>query len=502
MLPQAAYEELVRQAREAAVLDSCAELLTWDEETYMPLKGVTHRGNQMALLAGLHHERCTHPRIGELLAAVETSSLVADHESATAANMREWRRSYDRLTRLPRRLVEELARITSLAQQAWQIAHARGEFRRFRPWLEKVLVIKREEAECLGYADEPYDALLEDYEPGARTRQIAELFERLRNELVPLVQSVADQSRRTDAAVLRRVYPVAAQRKFARSVAEAVGFDFQRGRLDDTTHPFFSSIGSGDCRITTRYHEHEFGEGFFGMLHEVGHGLYEQGFDPAHFGTALAEAPSVAVHESQARLWENVVGRCRSFWECFFPQARQAFPEALGDVALDAFLSAVRHVEPTFIRVRADEVTYNLHILLRFDIERDLLTGSLKARELPGAWNEASRRYLGITPTSDLEGCLQDGHWSAGMIGYFPTYTLGNIMAAQLFARAQADLGELDAAFAQGDFRPLLEWLRQHVHRQGARYSATELVARVTGSAQDHRPLLRALCDRYLRQGK
>jgi carboxypeptidase Taq len=497
MRPEIAYAELIRRTREQSLLASCAELLGWDEDTYMPPAGAEHRAAQLALLAGLQHARETDPAIGDLLAAVEGSPLVADHESAAATNVREIRRTYDRQTRLPRRLVEELASTAALSERAWAEARRAADFGRFRPWLDKVIRLKQREAESLALTADPYDALLDGYEPGARADELVILFDALRRELVPLVNALAYAPRRPDSACLRGSYPVERQRTFGESVAAGVGFDFRRGRLDTTTHPFFSPIGPGDCRITTRFGERNFCDGLFAILHEVGHGLYEQGLPPEHDGTPLGEVSSLGLHESQARLWENAVGRSRPFWQHFFPAARAAFPGPLAGVSLDEFHFAVNAVEPSLIRVGADEVTYNLHILIRFELERALLSGDLAARDLPGAWDEAYRHYLGVVPRDDAEGCLQDGHWAAGMFGYFPTYTLGNVFAAQLMARARRELGELDGAFARGDFGGLLGWLREKVYREGGRYSALRLIDRVTGSPPDQRPLVEGLRTKY-----
>jgi carboxypeptidase Taq len=497
MRAELAYAELMRRTREESLLASCAELLAWDEDICMPPAGVEHRAAQLALLAGLQHARATNPRLGELLAAVKGSPLVADPDSAAAVNVRALRRNYDRQTRLPRELVEELARTASLAERAWADARRAADFGRFRPWLERMLRLKQREAESLSLTPDPYDALLEGYEPGARGDALAALFDALRRELVPLANAVAYGRSRPDTLFLRRICALERQRAFAEVVAAAVGFDFRRGRLDTTTHPFFSTIGPGDCRITTRFAECNFIGGLFAMLHEVGHGLYEQGLPAEDHGTPLGEVSSLALHESQARLWENAVGRSRPFWQHFFPQAQAACPAALADVSLDAFHAAVNAVEPSLIRVGADEVTYNLHILIRFELERALLAGALSAADLPGAWNEAHRHYLGVVPRDDAEGCLQDGHWAAGMFGYFPTYTLGNILAAQLFARARQEVGGLDEAFARGDFGGLLGWLREKMYRQGGRYSSRALIERVTGSPPDHRPLIEGLRAKY-----
>jgi carboxypeptidase Taq len=463
----------------------------------MPVGGVEHRGNQLALLAGLHHEKATDPRIGELLQELERDAPVDDPQAPPAVNLRELRRAYGRLTRLPRRLIEELTRTTTLAQHEWAAARRAADFARFRPWLEKILSLKRCEAECLGYEDLPYDALLDEFEPGVRTRPIAALFEALRRELVPLANALIYAPRKPNLSILHRAFPLDRQRTFCETVAAALGFDFERGRLDTATHPFFSTIGSGDCRLTTRFRLDNFNDGFFGVLHELGHGLYEQGLDPEHFGTPMGEAVSLGIHESQARLWENFVGRSRPVWEHFFPLSRRLFPQALGDVTLEEFHFALHNVGPSCNRVRADEVTYNLHILVRFELEQALLTGDLPTADVPQAWNEAYRHVLGITPADNAEGCLQDSHWSAGLFGYFPTYTLGNIFAAQLFAQAEEELGDLDKTLAQGEFEGLLDWLRAKVYRQGKRYPSVQLIEHVTSAPPDYHPLICSLRQRY-----
>jgi carboxypeptidase Taq len=494
---QAAYDELIGRSKELTLLGSCSALLGWDEQTYMPKGGAEHRGNQSALLAGLVHDRATDPKVGELLAAVEGSDLVTDPDAPASANVRELRRSYDRQTKLPRSLVEELARATSKAHQDWVAARHEQNFPRLLPSLETIVRLKHEEAKCLGPSADPYDALLDEYEPGAKSRDLAALFDALRGELVPLVVAIEGSTRRPDTTILRRDYPVDRQRVFAEAAASAVGFDFKRGRLDTTEHPFCTGIGPGDTRITTRFDPRNFTDAFFGVLHEVGHGLYDQGLEPSHHGTPMGEAVSLGMHESQSRMWENVVGRSRAFWAYWFPLARQVFREALGDVSPEAFYFAVNEVKPSLIRVQADEVTYNLHVLVRFELERALLSGDLAVGDLPGAWNDRYTHYLGVTPKNDSEGCLQDIHWSAGLVGYFPTYTLGNLYAAQLYAKASRDLGDLPASFARGDYSGLLGWLRQNVHKHGQRYRAAALVERVTGSPPDHRPLVEALRAKY-----
>jgi carboxypeptidase Taq len=478
-------------------LASCSALLGWDEQTYLPRGGSAYRGDQRALLAGLHHERATDPLVGDLLVDAEGSGVVSDPESPESANVREWRREFDRVAKLPRSLVEELARVTSMAQQEWVEARKANDFAKFRPWLASIVDLKRQEAACLASGGDLYDALLDEYEPGAKGSELAELFESLRRDLVPLVAAIAGSSTGPKPGTLEGEYPLDRQKMFGEMVASTIGFDFDRGRLDTTAHPFCSGIGPGDVRITTRFDPRDFSSAFFGILHEVGHGLYEQGLDPAHQGTPMGEAVSLGVHESQSRLWENAVGRSRSFWEHWLPQARRFFRESLQGAKLDAFHAAINRVEPSLIRVEADEVTYNLHILIRFELERALIGGDLGVDDLPGAWNTKYRDYLGIQPPDDTRGCLQDIHWSAGLIGYFPTYTLGNLYAAQLYQKADADLGGLESAFARGDFAGLLAWLRDKIHRNGRRYRAANLIRRATGSTLDHQPLVRALKAKY-----
>jgi carboxypeptidase Taq len=360
-----------------------------------------------------------------------------------------------------------------------------------------VVSLKRQEAQAIGYQADLYDALLDDYEPGSKTAEIRTLFANLRSELVPLAAAIAEAPRRPCVELLKREYPVELQRVFGETAASAIGFDFDRGRLDVTTHPFCEGIGPGDCRITTRYNRHFFNESFFGVLHEAGHGLYEQGLLKEHFGTPMGRSVSLGLHESQSRMWENAVGRSRQFWQYFFPIAQHMFRGALSDVSLDDFHFAVNAVEPSFIRVEADEVTYNLHILIRFELEQSLLAGELSIDDVPCAWNEKYTKYLGITPRSDAEGCLQDIHWAAGLFGYFPTYTLGNVYAAQLFTAASRAIGDLAEQFADGRFGELLQWLRSAIHEQGMRYRSRDLVDRVTGCPPNQNALVRSLREKY-----
>jgi len=488
--PQDALTDLVRQCREISIIDSCGSLLGWDERTYMPRKGAEHRAEQLAFLAGLSHSRLVDPRIGELLNTLKSSGMANGGDGDAAVMVREVGRIYDREVKIPQSLVEEITRVTTLAQGIWAEARAKSDFAAFKPWLQKVIDLKKQEAEAVGYKDDPYNAMLDAYEPGATVASIEKIFTPLRVELVALLEKIRGSGRSPNVGIITREYPVDRQEKFGKEAATAIGFDFTEGRLDITTHPFCSGIGPGDVRITTRYDAHHFPGAFFGILHEAGHGIYDQGLDPKHFGTPMGEMISLGIHESQSRMWENMVGRSRAFWTHFFPKAQKTFPEALGNVSADEFYWAVNDVRPSLIRVEADEATYNLHILLRFEMERAFFSGNLTVDDIPGAWNEKFKSYFGLTPPNDAEGCLQDVHWSAGYIGYFPTYCLGNLYAAQFFAKAQKDLGDLHGQFAKGEFAALKNWLRQNIHRHGRRYRAGQLVERVTGQPLSSKPLI------------
>ena len=494
----ALYNELIDDLKQTALLRSCGDLLSWDEQTYLPAGGVEHRAAQLSLLAGMVHERSSAPRRGEILAALESGGELGAEDSPRRANVRETRRQYDRAVKLPRRLIEELSRVCSFAQQAWIESRKNDDFPKFQPWLEQIVRLKREEAAAVGYGNgAPYDALLDQYEAGATARDVDAVFRPLRDELVRLVAAIGPSSRRPDASILTRRYPVEAQKQFALAAARQIGFNFDDGRLDVAAHPFCNGIGPGDCRLTTRYDEQHFPGAFFGVLHEAGHGIYEQGLDRAAFGTPMGQAVSLGVHESQSRLWENFVGRSRAFWKHFFAPAQRAFSEALSGVSAEEFYRAINDVRPSMIRVEADEATYNLHIMLRFELEQAILRDDLQVSELPGVWNETFTRYFGLTPANNAQGCLQDIHWSMGAIGYFPTYSLGNMYAAQLFEAAGRDLGDLHAQFERGEFDALRGWLNAKIHRAGQQYPPAKLIETVTGQKLSHKPLVAHLHARF-----
>lgn len=481
-----AYTTLCQLERERATLGSAASLLGWDERTYLPPKGQAFRGDQLALIAKLCHEQLTSKQTGDLLQRAEAEQLTEEQR----ANVKGIRRYYDRAVKVPTDLVVALAKATSAGQNAWEPAKHNNDFASFQPFLETIIKLKREEAQAVGYVDHPYDALVDEFEPGARTSDLKVLFKQLQDELVPLIAAIQKSSVKTPREILARSYPVEQQRLLSEWIAEQVGFDRSGGRLDVTVHPFCSGIGPGDVRITTRYNEHAFAEAFFGTLHEVGHGIYEQNLPAEHFGTPLGTACSLGIHESQSRLWENFVGRSMPFWKANWGKVQSTFNGTLQDVTLEQFYAAINDVRPSFIRIEADEATYNLHIILRFELEQALLTGDLAARDLPGVWNERFQKMFGLAVPKDAVGCLQDVHWSAGLLGYFPTYTLGNLYAAQFMVKARLDLPQLNEQIAAGQYAPLKNWLTKHIHSQGARYSAGELCERITGKPLTHHALM------------
>ncbi len=490
-------DQLYGLLKEVVTLYSCQAVLDWDERTYMPRGGGENRANQSAVIAGLAHEKFTSARVGELIDEIIDAGLDPAKDDIDSANIREIKRDYNHSVKIPKTLVEELNRTISLSQGVWQDARAKSDFAAFKPWFEKVTDLKRQVAEAVGYQGVPYNAMLDMYEPGATTDQIAKVFAGLRDELVDLIARIKDSGKGPDRSIITRDYPIELQEKFGIEAAGAIGFDFERGRLDKTTHPFCTGFGPGDTRITTRYDKNYFPMALYGILHEAGHGIYDQGLLKENYATPCGEPISLGIHESQSRMWENMVGRSKAFWKHFLPKAQTVFPDALKNVTIDQIHFAVNDVKPSLIRVEADEATYNLHILLRFELESAFFNGDIKIADVPGEWNERFEKYFGIKPEKDTVGCLQDVHWSAGLIGYFPTYTLGNLYAAQFFAKADKDLGGLHSRFEKGDFKPLLGWLRENIHHHGKRYRATDLIKRVTGEPLSHKPLMSYLNKKF-----
>jgi len=495
----APYTELRSLIKQAATLGSVGSLLGWDQETYMPPGAAAHRADQQALISGLVHERSTSPRIGELLGKCESDGSLRSDEFS-AANIREMRRDYDLATKIPTELVAELARTGSLAQEAWKDAREKSDFAMFAPWLEKMITLTRRKAEHLRSGSQDlYDALLDQYEPGMTGAQIAATFDPLRTRLAGFIADIAKRGREPDTAALAAKVPTDKQHVFGQRVLEAMGFDLHAGRLDVTTHPFCSGMAPGDTRLTTRYRDEKFTDALYGTMHEGGHGLYEQGLPKGdHFGEPLGEAISLGIHESQSRMWENFVGRSREFWVWALPVAQKTFAapglgSGLDGVTVDTMYRAVNTCRPSFIRVEADESTYNLHVMLRFEIERSLCNGTLSINDVPRTWNAKVKDYLGLDVPDDRRGCLQDVHWSFGLIGYFPTYTLGNLYAAQLWEKILTDIPALKAQMAQGNFGELKGWLNSNIHVVGKRHRAADLCQKITGKPLSADPFMRHL---------
>lgn len=490
------FEKLVAHVRRTATLASVGSLLGWDEQTMLPPNAADHRAEQASVLAAIVHSQRTDPEHLDRLGRLAESSL-ATGQSPEAIAIRRLKDDSDKQARLSARLVEEMAGTCVRAQAVWVEARRSNRWPLLEPWLERLFALKREQAACQLPDRDAYDALLDDYEPGARWKSIGKRFDRLRVGIVDLLHAFESAGTRPDDELLRRHYPRALQEPFVRGVAESIGFDFRRGRLDTTEHPFCSTLGPHDCRITTRWDEHNLATALYGVLHEAGHGLYEQGLPSEWYGLPPGEACSLGIHESQSRLWENLIGRSPSFWEWCFPIAAAAFPSALADSTASDMQRATMSVQRSFIRVEADEVTYNLHVMMRFDLEREAVLGALDIADMPAAWNERFERDFGMRPPDDASGVLQDIHWSAGLIGYFPTYTLGTMHASQLMAAAGREMPTLSEDIRKGRFEGLLDWLRRRVHESGRGMESDQLVEQATGSEPSESWLLESLRERY-----
>ena len=486
-----AARALLERSAEIHDLQNAAALLSWDRQTMMPPGGHAGRGRQLATLAAIVHERWTDPGFADAVEALAAEAPPPGSDEA--ALVRLSRRALRQATAVPVDLVKALALATSEAQRVWVDARERADAAAFAGPLAEVIRLRREEADALGWTEHRYDALHDTYEPGSSKARLDAVFGPLRQRLAALIERVRDHASDVDDGPLRVPLAPAAQEAFVRQVAADLGYDFGRGRLDPTVHPFCQAVGPGDVRITTRYAERFLPTALFGTMHEAGHALYEQGFREEDLGTPLGTFASLGVHESQSRLWENHVGRGLPFWEGRYAALRAAFPGAFDDVPLERFVRAVNRVAPSFIRVEADEVTYPLHVILRYELEVALLDGDLAAADLSGAWNEGMRDLLGVTPPDDAQGCLQDVHWSMGAFGYFPTYALGSMMSAQLWEAIRRDRPDLDDEVREGRFAPLLAWLREHVHAPGARYEPDDLLRRATGAPLEADAYLRHL---------
>lgn len=487
---QQTFQSLYTFVRETSLLETALATLEWDERTGMPADAASYRADQITCLSGLIHQRRTHPKLGDWLNELMQSDFAQEPTSQMGATILGLKRDYDRHTLLPESLVKQLAHAITVGQSVWSVAKPENDFATFMPRLKTIVELRKDEAKLLSKgAPILYDSLLDQYEEDAKTQSIATVFGDLRKRLVALIQKIKSLPFQPDGKSLLGDFDLRKQREFSLQVAKHIGFQFSRGRLDETDHPFCTTLGPNDHRILTRYHADSLDSGLYGTLHEAGHGMYEQGLPTDWFGLPPGQAASLGVHESQSRFWENLIGRSHAFWKWCLPIAIQYFP-ALKGISVDRLFADLNRVEPSLIRIEADEATYNLHILLRFELEQELIDGTLTCDELPDAWAARYESYLGIRPKDYREGVMQDVHWAAGLIGYFPTYTLGNLFAAQLLQSITGDLGDLDPMISLGEFQPILDWLRIHVHQHGRCHKPMDLIRLATRRDLSSDPLL------------
>ncbi len=491
MSAEAKLTELKQRLAEISDLERLAGLAGWDQHTMMPPAANDARAEQAATIHGLIHERATSPEIGRLLEDLRDYEEGLPEDSDDRALIRVARRDYEKKVRVPVELASEMARADGLAFPAWAEARETSNYQLFLPHLEKHVELKRRYIECFDGGGDTYDILLDDYEEGATAAEVARVFARVKEALVPLIADVG-RNGGLDTGFMHGDYPIDEQRRFSLEVLERMGFDAQSWRLDPTLHPFCISLAITDIRLTTRYSETDF-ESLYHAVHEFGHGVYERNVDPAFDRTPLAALNSMGLHESQSRLWENLVARSRPFWEFFFPRLQAAFPGPLDGVEVDDVYRGVNRIEPGLIRVDADEVTYPLHIILRFELEQEMLTGALPLRDVPEAWNEKMKEYLGLDVPDDRRGVLQDVHWSGGSFGYFPTYALGTIISVQIWERLREEAGDVDDQLRHGEFGSIREWLAENLYRHGRKYPPSQMVERIVGRPLDAEPYLRYL---------
>jgi carboxypeptidase Taq len=488
-----ALAELRRRLHEVHDLQQVAVALEWDQLVTMPHGGGPVRAEQLATLHGLAHERFIDPAVGRLLEQLRPLEESLDRESDEASLIRVARRDWEKASRIPTELTAEITRVASNAEEAWATARAKSDFASFRPWLDRNLELRRRYIDCFEPADEEYDILLDDYETGMRTAEARAVFARIKPELIALAAEVATPE---EPAFMRGPFPEAEQERLSRLVVEHFGATWEHFRLDRTVHPFCSSFATTDIRMTTRYSESDL-HSLFSSMHECGHGLYEHGVDPALERTLLCNGVSSGLHESQSRPWENLVGRSLPFWRWLYPELEAAFPDVLRDVSPDDFYRALNRVQPSFIRVDSDEVTYGLHVIIRFELEQELIGGKISTAELPDAWNARYAEYLGVDVPEDRLGVLQDIHWAFNGFGYFPTYQLGNVISLQIWEKVVEALPDLDGQIEAGEFAELGGWLRDNLYSLGRKFTPQETLERVTGSSIDAGPYLRYLHTKY-----
>ncbi|MDR3624215.1 MAG: carboxypeptidase M32 [Chlamydiales bacterium] len=494
------YQKLSTMGKETAVLKGISSLLEWDQETYMPENSSAARASQLELVSGLIHKTETNKRFASLLSQLihlESGKIIAKTLSqAQKSALKEWRRSYLHATKLPTRFVKEFAKLTSNSMHIWAQAKQENSFKKFAPYLKRIIEMSREKAEYLGYKEHPYDALLDQFEPHMTTKSVQALFSELKKPIADLLKKISSK-KVLDTSFLKGDFSHETQVQAGLYFLKQMNYDFKKGRLDISSHPFSISMHPDDSRITTRIDPHNFMSNISACMHEYGHALYEMGLPAEYFGTPLCEPISLGIHESQSRFWETRIGQSKPFWSAYFPYLKETFGEQLTKTSLDMFYKGINLVEPSFIRTDADEVTYSLHVILRFDLEYALIEGSLKVEDIPEAWNAKMQEYLGITPKTDQEGCLQDVHWSMGSFGYFPSYTLGNLYASHIFLGFERDFPDWEERIAKKDLSFIRDWLKINIHTHGKHYSSIELVEKVAGSSFSAKAFINYLQSKY-----
>ncbi len=477
-------------------LHGATALLGWDQQCYMPPGGVIARGNQIGTLSSLAHSKFVSDEVGSLLEELKPYAESLDPESDDACLIEVTERDFRKSTKVPNEYVAEWSRVTTVAHGAWEEARSKDDFSHFQPHLEKIVDMRRQYAEFFKPYTHVYDPLLDDFEPGMTTAEVQQIFTGMRPKQVELIKAISEKPQ-VDDSFLHLHYADQDQWAFGEEAITKYGYDWNRGRQDKAAHPFTTGFGLGDVRITTRVDENFLNTALFGTLHEAGHAIYEQGVAEELDRTSLASGASLAIHESQSRMYENLLGRSYDFWVYFYPSLQERFKTQLGNVDLDTFYKGVNKVEPSLVRVEADEATYNLHIMLRLELEIALMEGKLKVADLPEAWNDRMKDYLGVVPPNDADGVLQDVHWSAGIFGYFPTYALGNLVSNQLWEKINQDIPELSTQIQNGNFAELLAWLRENVHRHGAKFKPQYLVKKIVGSKISPEPYLKYLNEKF-----
>ena len=491
------FQELKTRLAEIYDLNKIGWVLEWDQQTMMAPKGGAVRAEQLATVKRIAHEKFTDPAIGRLLDDLRGYEAGQPGDSDEASLIRVTRKDYEKAIQVPAELRAEMTRAAALARPAWVEARKASDFGRFLPHLQKNVELKHKYIECFDETDTPYDTLLDDYEPEMKTAQVKAVFDALKVDLVPLIAAIRERQDTVSDACLHGHFPTEQQKTFCWSIIEQLGARHESWRLDPTVHPFASNSATQDIRITTRYYEDFINPALFGSMHEFGHGLYEHQISPALERTPLCRGASLGLHESQSRMWENLVGRSRPFWQFMYPKLQAAFPEHYRGVEMETFYRAINKVQPSFIRVEADEATYSLHIILRFELEQEMLAGKIALRDLPAAWNARFKDFFGVEVLNDADGVLQDVHWSGGMIGYFPTYALGSIIACQIWEKIMADLPDLHDQFTRGEFTALREWLKTHLHQHGRKFTPPETLQRLVGGPIDVQPYVRYLKGKY-----